>query len=184
MAVLSYDTALVEAGGVPALVNLVFGNVSMMPGVRLVDLAFPERLLATFDGPRHGVEGVRALTGVYGRPLIATALKPRGVPTDRHVAMGGRVRARAAATSSRTTRISSTTSRRSRTGSERCADAVDDANQHTGRRCLYLPHVTGPLPSLTPAVRVRGAARTSGRARMPVHRRARHGAIPSPATTT
>ena len=39
VAVLSYDTALVEAGGVPALVNLVFGNVSMMPGVRLVDLS-------------------------------------------------------------------------------------------------------------------------------------------------
>ena len=32
---------------------------------------------------------------------------------------------------------------------EQCADAVDRANQHTGRRCLYLPHVTGPLPSLT-----------------------------------
>ena len=30
-AMLSYDPAVVEAGGVPALINLVFGNVSMMP---------------------------------------------------------------------------------------------------------------------------------------------------------
>ena len=148
VAVLSYDTALVEAGGVPALVNLVFGNVSMMPGVRLVDLAFPERLLATFDGPRHGVEGVRALTGVYGRPLLATALKPRGVPTDRHVEMAGAfARGGGDIIKDDQNLIDEFETFKDRV--RRCADAVDDANQRTGRRCLYLPHVTGPLPSLT-----------------------------------
>ena len=147
-AVLSYDTAVVEAGGVPALVNLVFGNVSMMPGVRLVDLVLPGRVLANFDGPRHGIAGVRALTGVYGRPLLATALKPRGVPLARLVEMAGAfTRGGGDIIKDDQNLIDGFETFKHRV--KQCADAVDDGNQQTGRRCLYLPHVTGPLPSLT-----------------------------------
>ena len=148
VAVLSYDTAMVEAGGVPALINLVFGNVSMMPRVRLVDLAIPGRVLANFDGPRHGIAGVRALSGVYGRPLLASALKPRGVPTARLVEMAGAfARGGGDIIKDDQNLIDDFEAFKDRV--RRCADAVDSANQKTGRRCLYFPHVTGPLPSLT-----------------------------------
>lgn len=147
-AVLSYHPAVVEAGGVPALINLVFGNVSMMPGVRLVDLAFPDHVLAIFDGPRHGVEGVRALTGVSGRPLLATALKPRGVRVSRLVEMAGAfARGGGDIVKDDQNLIDDFETFKDRV--KRCAEAVDDGNQRTGRRCLYLPHVTGPLPALT-----------------------------------
>ena len=147
-AMLSYDPAVVEAGGVPALINLVFGNVSMMPGVRLVDLSFPEHVLAGFAGPRHGVAGVRALTGVYGRPLLATALKPRGVPVSRLVEMAGAfARGGGDIVKDDQNLIDDFEAFKDRV--KRCADAVDDANQRTGRRCLYLPYVTGPLPALS-----------------------------------
>jgi len=145
---LSYDAAVVEAGGVPALVNLVFGNVSMMPGVRLVDVVFPDHVLAGFDGPRHGVAGVRALTGVHGRPLLATALKPRGVPVSRLVEMAGAfARGGGDIVKDDQNLIDDFETFKDRV--KRCADAVDDANQRTGRRCLYLPYATGPLPALT-----------------------------------
>ena len=145
---LSYDPAVVEAGGVPALVNLVFGNVSMMPGVRLVDIELPDRVLAGFDGPRHGVAGVRALAGVHGRPLLATALKPRGVPVSRLVEMAGAfARGGGDIVKDDQNLIDDFETFKDRV--KRCADAVDDANQRTGRRCLYLPCVTGPLPALT-----------------------------------
>ena len=145
---LSYDPAVVEAGGLPALINLVFGNVSMMPGVRLVDVDFPDRVLATFDGPRHGVDGVRALTGVHGRPLLATALKPRGVPVSRLVEMAGAfARGGGDIVKDDQNLIDDFETFKGRVG--QCADAVDDGNQRTGRRCLYLPCVTGPLPALT-----------------------------------
>ena len=147
-AMLSYDPAVVEAGGVPALINLVFGNVSMMPGVRLVDLSFPDHVLAGFEGPRHGVAGVRALVGVYGRPLLATALKPRGVPVHRLVEMAGAfARGGGDIVKDDQNLIDEFEPFKDRV--KRCARAVDDANQRTGRRCLYLPHVTGPLPALT-----------------------------------
>ena len=145
---LSYDVAVVEAGGFPALINLVFGNVSMMPGVRLVDLSFPDHVLAGFDGPRHGAAGVRALTGVHGRPLLATALKPRGVPVSRLVEMAGAfARGGGDIVKDDQNLIDDFGAFKDRV--KRCADAVDDANQRTGRRCLYLPYVTGPLPALT-----------------------------------
>ena len=145
---LSYDAAVVEAGGVPALVNLVFGNVSMMPGVRLVDLSFPDHVLAGFDGPRHGVGGVRALTGVHGRPLLATALKPRGVPVSRLVEMAGAfARGGGDIVKDDQNLIDGFEAFKDRV--KRCADAVDDANQRTARHCLYLPYVTGPLPALS-----------------------------------
>ncbi len=147
-AVLSYDPAVVEAGGMPALINLVFGNVSMMPGVRLVDLAIPDRVLAGFDGPRHGIAGVRAMTGVHDRPLLATALKPRGVPVSRLVEMAGAfARGGGDIVKDDQNLIDGFETFKDRV--KRCADAVDDANQRTGRRCLYLPCVTGPLPALT-----------------------------------
>ena len=147
-AVLSYDAAVVRAGGVPALLNLVFGNVSMMPGVRLTDLAVPDDVLATLDGPRHGLDGVRALTGVYGRPLLASALKPRGLPLDRFEEMAGAfARGGGDIIKDDQNLIDDFETFKHRV--RRCADAVDRANQSTGRRCLYLPHVTGPLPALT-----------------------------------
>ncbi|MAW76411.1 MAG: hypothetical protein CMJ95_03315 [Planctomycetes bacterium] len=60
--------------------NLLLGNCSMMPGVRLIGLKLPDDVVSQFPGPSHGIAGVRELTGVVDRPLVATALKPRGAP--------------------------------------------------------------------------------------------------------
>ena len=112
-----------------------------------MDLSFPEHVLAGFDGPRHGVAGVRALSGVHGRPLLATALKPRGVPVSRLAEMAGAfARGGGDIVKDDQNLIDEFETFKDRV--KRCADAVDDANQRTGRRCLYLPHVTGPLPAL------------------------------------
>ncbi|MEC9476533.1 MAG: RuBisCO large subunit C-terminal-like domain-containing protein [Planctomycetota bacterium] len=62
--------------------NLLLGNCSMIPGVRLIDLNLPDDVLQQFAGPHHGISGVRQMTGVSDRPLVATALKPRGAPVS------------------------------------------------------------------------------------------------------
>jgi ribulose-bisphosphate carboxylase large chain len=58
--------------------NMIFGNCSMQPEVQLVDVEFPEGFAKAFRGPRFGIEGLRELTGVHGRALTCTALKPQG----------------------------------------------------------------------------------------------------------
>ena len=60
------------------LVNMLFGNCSLQPEVELVDVEFPAGFEKAFPGPRFGIDGIRTLTGVHGRPLTCTALKPQG----------------------------------------------------------------------------------------------------------
>src|SRR4029079_639793 len=60
------------------LMNMLFGNCSLQPEVELVDVRFPAGYEKSFPGPRYGIEGIRTVTGVSGRPLTCTTLKPQG----------------------------------------------------------------------------------------------------------
>src|ERR1700677_4855365 len=63
----------------PTLVSTVQGNLYELrefSGVKLVDLEFPESYVKAFTGPRFGIAGTRELSGVRGRPLIGTIIKP------------------------------------------------------------------------------------------------------------
>lgn len=63
----------------PAIVSTVQGNLyelAQFSGLKLLDLDFPASFAAKFRGPAFGVAGCRKLTGVTGRPLIGTIIKP------------------------------------------------------------------------------------------------------------
>ena len=63
----------------PVLVSTVQGNlyeISAFTGLKLMDLEIPASFVQHFPGPAFGIEGCRKLTGVYGRPLIGTIIKP------------------------------------------------------------------------------------------------------------
>ncbi len=60
------------------LMNMLFGNCSLQPEVKLIDVAFPASYEKAFPGPRFGIEGIRTITGVQDRPLTCAALKPLG----------------------------------------------------------------------------------------------------------
>ncbi|TWT86004.1 Ribulose bisphosphate carboxylase-like protein [Posidoniimonas polymericola] len=63
----------------PTILSTVGGNLfelSQLSGVKLLDLEFPESFGEHFRGPAHGVRGSRRATGVEGRPLIGTIIKP------------------------------------------------------------------------------------------------------------
>ena len=58
------------------LLSTVIGNISSSGKVKLVDLEFPKSFLEHFPGPKFGVPGIRALLGVYDRPLLNNMIKP------------------------------------------------------------------------------------------------------------
>lgn len=63
----------------PNLVSTVAGNLyELRPfsGLRLLDIRLPEAFAAAYPGPRFGVAGTRALTGVQEGPVIGTIVKP------------------------------------------------------------------------------------------------------------
>lgn len=63
----------------PNLLATVAGNLSELKafsGLKLLDLILPPAFLDAYQGPQFGVSGTRSFTGVQGRPLIGTILKP------------------------------------------------------------------------------------------------------------
>jgi S-methyl-5-thioribulose 1-phosphate isomerase len=72
---LSAETIGGDAG---QLMNMLFGNSSLHGDVEVVSLRVPLALAERFRGPFLGIDGIRALTGVGGRALTCTALKPIG----------------------------------------------------------------------------------------------------------
>lgn len=145
---ISFPAAL-AGGRFGALLNLVFGNASIWPGVRLVDIRFPDSFLSGFSGPNFGVAGLRALLGVHGRPLLATALKPMG-STEKELAETAAAFARGGGDIVKDDQNivdSSFASFRSRVS--RIAEAVSRENTP----CLYFPHLSGPQEELEERLR-------------------------------
>lgn len=63
----------------PNLMATVAGNLfelKQFSGLRLLDLRLPEAFADAYPGTRFAVEGTRRLSGVKGRPLIGTIVKP------------------------------------------------------------------------------------------------------------
>jgi len=126
------------------LLNTVFGNTSIKPGIRVERLDLPDTLLRMFNGPRFGRSGLREWLGVPQRPLLCTALKPMGLPVKMlahlayQLALGGIDIIKDdhgladQPFAPFTERVA------------RCAEAVARANRETGLKCLYTPNVTGP----------------------------------------
>lgn len=139
---IAYRAAL-ASGQIGQLFNLLYGNVSMYAGVRLVDVELPPELLGEFRGPRYGIAGLRELLGVHGRPLLATAAKPRGLAPEalarivHDFAIGG------GDVVKDDQNLVDATFDDFRRRVDLCAGAVERANARTGRRCLYLPHLAG-----------------------------------------
>ena len=142
----SYSGELAN-GQLPQLLNLLYGNVSLYPDVQLADFSLPRAVAAEFAGPRFGIEGLRRLTGVRGRPLLATALKPRGLEVAEYARIAGAF-ALGGGDLVKDDQNLVTDFAGFRERVFRCRDAVEDANARTGRSCLYFPLVSAPLESI------------------------------------
>jgi len=75
-------STLTMGGNGAQLLSMLFGNVSLQGDVELLDAVLPPSVLASFGGPRHGMAGLRQLTGIAHRALTCSALKPQGAPAS------------------------------------------------------------------------------------------------------
>lgn len=120
--------------------NLLFGNVSLKRGIRLVHVDLPPALLSQLPGPRYGIHKFRELLGIWKRPLLATALKPRGSSPDQFAeaayqfALGGGDLVK----DDHNLVDASFDEFRSRV--DLCQSRLEQARQQTGRHCVYAPN--------------------------------------------
>ncbi len=149
-------------GELPQLLNVLFGNCSLFPGVRLVGLDLPRDLLDALPGPRFGLAGLRGLFGAPARPLLATALKPMGRPSD---ALAQVAWALAAGGIDIIKDDHSLANQPFAPYGERvqaCAAAVRRANDETGGRSIYMAALNGPVDALVDRARLARDAGAGG----------------------
>ncbi len=75
-----------EAG---QMMNMLFGNSSILTDVTLQDVIFPDSVATAFGGPALGLAGLRTLAGADTRPMTCSALKPQGLDAKGLAAIAG-----------------------------------------------------------------------------------------------
>ena len=147
---ISYNPDVV-GGEFTQLLNVLWGNASLFPGLRVVGLEIPDSITSCFKGPRFGVEGLRSFFGATSRPLLTSALKPMGSDS------------RTLAQMARTLAISgfdmikddhSLANQPWSIWEERVtlvSRAVNEANAEAGGRCLYAPSLNLPFDRIRDA---------------------------------
>jgi ribulose-bisphosphate carboxylase large chain len=134
----------IAAGELTQLLNAIFGNTSIKPGIRVEHLDLPQPLLNSFKGPRFGREGIRTLLNAPLRPLLSTAVKPMGHSSEEladlayRFALGGMDMIKD---------DHGLTDQRCSPFEERvtlCAAAVNKASKETGAPSIYIANITAP----------------------------------------
>lgn len=126
------------------LLNILYGNISMKPGIRITQVhwkTLPDDLL---KGPAVGIKALRDRYDIESRAWSCTALKPMGATTDQlaetcyEFASGGIdiIKDDHGLTNQTTAPFTERV--------KACVDALDRAAQETGRRSHYYPNITGP----------------------------------------
>lgn len=126
------------------LLNVVFGNTAMQPGIRVLRLELAEGLLRHFQGPRFGQKGLRKRLGVAQRPLLCTALKPMGLSAPDFADLAYRIALGGIDIIKEDHGITDQPFAPFAERVGRCAEAIDRANRESGRRCLYVANITAP----------------------------------------
>ncbi len=124
--------------------NIVFGNSSIKPGIKVEDITLSPGILALCKGPRHGIAGLRARASIGQTPLLMSAIKPVGLSTSElarlahDFALGGMhfVKDDHGLVDQKTSPFEERL--------RACVEAVGEANSKTGGRTSFVPNVTGP----------------------------------------
>jgi len=161
IAVISYAVEI-AAGELTQFLNVVFGNSSIKPGIRVEHLDISQSLLRNFKGPRFGREGIRKLLNVPKRPLLSTAIKPMGL-SCRELADLAYQFARGGMDMIKddhglTDQCCAPFEERVK----QCAEAVRRAYSETGQTSLYIANITAPHREIMTRARVAKSAGAGG----------------------
>ncbi|MDZ7680761.1 MAG: RuBisCO large subunit C-terminal-like domain-containing protein [Fodinibius sp.] len=65
-------------GDISQFLNILYGNISLQPGIRIIGAEWEALVPGVFEGPSIGIATIRDMYQIVDRPLSATALKPMG----------------------------------------------------------------------------------------------------------
>jgi ribulose-bisphosphate carboxylase large chain len=124
------------------LLNVIFGNTSIKPGIRVESIRPSAAILDLYKGPRFGAQGIRKITVVNRGPILASALKPLGLGARELASLAYRLALGGIDLIKDDHGLADQRFAPFRERAARCAEAVARANRQTGRTCAYVPNVT------------------------------------------
>lgn len=133
--------------------NVMFGNVSIKPGVKVTDFN-PGALSSLFPGPQFGIDGIRELTGANGRPLSCTALKPLGASPDQLAEIAYSCASGGIDIIKDDHGLANQSMARFEERVSACVSAIRKSNRENGSNTLYFPNVTTRIEDLIPRAKL------------------------------
>ncbi|MEO5357484.1 MAG: RuBisCO large subunit C-terminal-like domain-containing protein [Nitrospirae bacterium YQR-1] len=140
LAVISYNPEI-TAYRLPQFLNVLYGNISLLNGIKIVEIKFPEIFAEKFRGPNYGITGIRKLLGVHGRALLSTALKPMGLSHKELSGIAYNFAAGGGDLVKDDHGLVDLTFSEFKQRLSLCANAVAKANAETGKNTIYFPNI-------------------------------------------
>jgi ribulose-bisphosphate carboxylase large chain len=137
-----------SAFNLPQLLNVMFGNISLEPGICLKRFDLPSSLSSQFKGPRFGITGLRELCGEPDMPLLCSALKPMGRSAEQLAEYAYKFALGGIHFIKDDHGICNQPFSPFKERVQRCVEAVDKANAETGLHCQYIPTLNAPAHEL------------------------------------
>ncbi|SHG01820.1 ribulose-1,5-bisphosphate carboxylase/oxygenase large subunit [Fodinibius roseus] len=122
--------------------NLLYGNISLKPGIKITKVDWSSLAGNLFKGPRVGIEGVRRRYNITARPLSATALKPLGCSSKALAELAFQFAAGGIDLIKDDHGLANQMYAPFEERVRACVGAVRKAAQRTGRRSYYFPNIT------------------------------------------
>ncbi len=158
---ISYRADIVN-DSIPNLLNVIFGNISIRRGIKIVDIRLTDAQLRAFAGPGFGVSGLREKLGVYGRPLAATAIKPLGLSVQELARLAGGYALGGLDVVKDDHGLMDQPFHPFRERVARVQEAIGKANAKTGRKTLYFPMIAGRFDQIEEQMAFAHAAGCTG----------------------
>ncbi|MFK8054435.1 MAG: RuBisCO large subunit C-terminal-like domain-containing protein [Woeseiaceae bacterium] len=130
------------------LMNVMYGNASLFPQVKVQSFELPAALSDCFAGPRFGIAGLRRLFDRPTGPLLMTALKPQGLSAEALAEQANQFALGGIDIVKDDHGLANQPFAPFRERVAHCAAAVRRANEETGGRTVYAPMLSGPSEQL------------------------------------
>ncbi len=132
----------ITANELTQFLNVIFGNISLKPGIRLEKINLSQGLYTFLQGPRFGIAGLRQYLGVYDRPLLCTAIKPMGLSNKELANLAYQFAKGGIDIIKDDHGISNQAFSEYQDRVIRCVEAIHRANEESGNHAIYAPCIT------------------------------------------
>lgn len=149
---IAYTKELFELDNISQILSAIAGNIFGMKALkylRLLDITFPKDIINVYNGPKYGIEGIRKITKIEGRPLLGTIVKPKvGLNEVEHAKVCGNAWSGGLDIVKDDENLTSMVFNQFEKRISETLKIRDNVENKTGERKFYMPNITARLSTM------------------------------------